>query len=64
MRFHLGLNERTHYSILSEISEENPELLYKTQYKAKSSPTNQLSSENSENSSEADQPTIIRRKRH
>ncbi|AFY58020.1 hypothetical protein Riv7116_5652 [Rivularia sp. PCC 7116] len=64
IRFHLDLNQEAHYSILSQIAEENPELLYKTQYKIKSSHTNKLSSENSDKSSEADEPTVIRRKRY
>ncbi|MBV6624868.1 MAG: 4Fe-4S binding protein [Rivularia sp. (in: Bacteria)] len=64
IRMHLGLNEEAHYSILSQIAQEKPELLYKTQYQTKSSQTKESSTNHNEKYSEADQPTIIRRKRY
>ncbi len=64
MRLHLGLNNEAHYSILSQIAEENPELLYQTKHELKSYQTIELSSDNNKTSSEADEPTVIRLKRY
>ena len=64
IRVNLGLNEEKHYVILSEIISEQPELLYRKphQIKTDNSAMN-YQPEHPDTSTQAELPTIIRRKR-
>ena len=60
IRSHLGLNAESHYSILSEIIGEQPELLYQNQPQTKNTIINGIQTCN--HLIQADLTTIIRRK--
>ena len=60
IRSHLGLNAESHYSILSEIIGEQPELLYQNQPQTKNKTV--INDLQSNNIIQADLTTIIRRK--
>ncbi len=71
IRSDLGLNEEEHYSILSQIIENNPDLLYQTKPQTKDysaavkisvQNSAKISPKNRDISSQADKPTLIRRK--
>ena len=62
IRSNLDLQEEEHYSVLSQIISENPDLMLTNQFNQKSSVTAKISHKNNHISSQADQPTLIRRK--
>ena len=64
IRSNLDLKEEEHYSVLSQIISENPDLMLTNQFNQKSSVTAKISHKNNHISSQADQPTLIRRKSH
>ncbi|MEM7714185.1 MAG: 4Fe-4S binding protein [Cyanobacteria bacterium P01_A01_bin.68] len=63
IRSSLDLKEEEHYTILSQIISENPDLMLKHKPHNKSIATTKISPVNNHISSEVDQPTLIRRKR-
>ncbi|MGD1911260.1 MAG: 4Fe-4S binding protein [Rivularia sp. (in: cyanobacteria)] len=63
IRSHLGLNEEDHYSILSELSSEQPHLLYPNQRQTKIYGTTRKSTQYNRVSTQSDLPTLIRAKR-
>ncbi len=64
IRSHLGLKEEEHYAILSELSSEIPHLLYQNKPQTKIVPTGINYPNYSDESTEADLPTLIRDKRN